>query len=492
MSAKQDIETDVFVISDLHIGGQYAGNGEGRGFRINTHIDVLTNFIDELRLRAQNTERYTELVINGDFVDFLAEETLGDTRWQAFISDQEEAIEAFKAITNRDKAFFDALRSALQAGVSLILLLGNHDVELSLPAVRAHLLKTLDIRNGAQFRFIYDGEAYVIGDALIEHGNRYDGFNVIDHDRLRRHRSAKSRQLTLRENAKFHPPPGSQLVELVMNPIKKDYGFIDLLKPETEAVVPLLIALEPGFTRDIERIWNLYRLSDLAKQHAPSAPAWPARASDIRAVGGVGADESKVSELQGLLAKHMGENELGRLLKLMRQVNEESTEAAQRISFRDDARYAWSLLKVATTGDWERRRQVLLDALRVLQNDTSFERSIETDQYLVHAKKLAAAGFRVIVFGHTHLAKEVVLENGAPYLNTGTWADLMCVPNEILNAPTDFALSHLDRFVDALRTGKFYRYVNFLPTYAHIQLNQHGQTVSAKIKDYAIGVVCKI
>ena len=35
----------VFVISDLHIGGVYANTSAGRGFRINTHVKELAEFI---------------------------------------------------------------------------------------------------------------------------------------------------------------------------------------------------------------------------------------------------------------------------------------------------------------------------------------------------------------------------------------------------------------------------------------------------------------
>ena len=76
----------------------------------------------------------------------------------------------------------------------------------------------------------------------------------------------------------------------------------------------------------------------------------------------------------------------------------------------------------------ERRMQVLLDALRTLQHDTSFDPAVEQPEWLRHAQALAEGGFRAVVFGHTHLAKQVPLAGGAVYLNTGTWADLMRLP----------------------------------------------------------------
>src|SRR5205085_9372924 len=105
----------------------------------------------------------------------------------------------------------------------------------------------LQVKPHHDFEFIFDGEAYQVGDALIEHGNRYDKWNQIYYDALRHIRSFQSRRQEVPEEYAFPPPPGSEMVRTVINPIKKEYAFIDLLKPETSAVLPILMALEPGF-----------------------------------------------------------------------------------------------------------------------------------------------------------------------------------------------------------------------------------------------------
>ena len=67
---------ELFIISDLHIGGKYPGEYESDdpGFRINTHIFELIQFIKEIIQRYRKEKTPTELIINGDFIDFLAEE----------------------------------------------------------------------------------------------------------------------------------------------------------------------------------------------------------------------------------------------------------------------------------------------------------------------------------------------------------------------------------------------------------------------------------
>ena len=62
-----------YVISDLHLGGEYGDGGrDDRGFRLCSQVPVLTAFVEALAERSGDTPR-TELIINGDFVDFLAE-----------------------------------------------------------------------------------------------------------------------------------------------------------------------------------------------------------------------------------------------------------------------------------------------------------------------------------------------------------------------------------------------------------------------------------
>ena len=63
---------------------------------------------------------------------------------------------------------------------------------------------------------------------LIEHGNRFDAWNAVPHGALRRLRSQLSRRLPTAPD--FPALPGSRLVVDVMNPLKKQYPFIDLLQ----------------------------------------------------------------------------------------------------------------------------------------------------------------------------------------------------------------------------------------------------------------------
>jgi UDP-2,3-diacylglucosamine pyrophosphatase LpxH len=245
----------VYVISDLHLGGDYPVPREPgkRGFRLCTRADAVAQFIDSL------TQKFTqqgpsELVLNGDTVDFLAERDEKPNTWSPFTADPRRAVGKLEAIIQRDQLVFHAIGRFLEKGGRLVVLLGNHDIELSLPAVRVAFRHALSVKASHDFEFLYDGEAYVVGDALIEHGNRYDAWNQIDYDALRHVRSVQSRLLDMPEEHVFIPPAGSEMVTEVINTIKLDYPFVDLLKPETAAVVPMLLASSRAFARALQRL----------------------------------------------------------------------------------------------------------------------------------------------------------------------------------------------------------------------------------------------
>src|SRR5690554_6052527 len=124
----------VFVISDLHLGGESPS--------MMSKPEQLAEFIRGLSERLSNNDT-GELVIAGDFIDFLAVEDF--KRWTP---DPDEAVAKLRETTEKPSPFapiFDAL-SELLASVSiqrLVILIGNHDTELTIPQVQAALVARL-------------------------------------------------------------------------------------------------------------------------------------------------------------------------------------------------------------------------------------------------------------------------------------------------------------------------------------------------------------
>jgi UDP-2,3-diacylglucosamine pyrophosphatase LpxH len=500
------VARQLYIISDLHLGGVYpqSGDPEDRGFRICTQGERVAELVEAVAAKPAGAPRI-ELVINGDAVDFLAEREEAPPYWSPFTADSAAAAKKLEAIVARDRRLFDAFGRLLENGHRLTLLLGNHDIELALPQVRRRLKELIGVEGRHDYEFIHDGEAYAVGDVLIEHGNRYDSFNVVTQDALRRIRSLASRNQPVPAQYAFDPPAGSKMVAAVINPIKDVYRFVDLLKPETGAVVPMLLALEPGYRSILSRVATL---ALAASKHRLAGAALPSFGGDISSemsgldgfgedMGGVsfGADISSAGPpgndpLDQVLAEALGESPRA-FLDALEPAPASYAAAAigediSTFSAVDSSLGLIQLLLGRKSASIERRLPALLKALRAVQGNQSFDRGVETaKEYLDAARDLAkVGGFRCVVFGHTHLAKKIDLGGGAWYLNSGTWADLIQFPVELLAGNETQALGLVRELVDDMQKGKLKRWTCFKPTYVRIDLDGEDHMTAAELCDY--------
>jgi UDP-2,3-diacylglucosamine pyrophosphatase LpxH len=518
---------NIFIISDLHLGGEYAlkrAPGQ-RGFRLCTCPKAIADFVGRLGARIAE-EGPNELVLNGDTVDFLAELEDGKPgSWSPFTASPERAVAKLQQIVERDACVFKAFGDYLAAGGRLTVLLGNHDIELSLPLVREALRKAIGVKKGHDFNFIYDGEAYTIGNALIEHGNRYDAWNQVDYDGLRRLRSVQSRRQTPFEKKPFVAPPGSRMVTSVVNEIKSDYPFVDLLKPETTAMVPLLLALEPGYRGRLGAIALLYYATF---SHGLSEPDKPTFAGDISNVGSaddvdqtVGHDISDAPDSNNDISdwdNDVADDELfdssdadEALKKLLRDVLGKDTDkflvglsehlpeaesgnepVGVDISMMDGVNRAWGFIRLLVSKrstSVEKRLPSLQRALRGLQDDKSFDQSTETlTEYLEAAKRIAGRGFKYVIFGHTHQPKRVALENACFYLNSGTWADVLQLPPGMISGKSRKfdaeATAPMKNFIEQIKKKDFSPWTPFNPTYVHLRVDENDRVSSATLEKF--------
>ncbi len=482
------LQRRIYVISDLHLGGEYgdtARTPHDRGFRICTHVREAAAFVDCLADFAPAPVR-TELVINGDVVDFLAEDRGDSGTWTSFIADGDEAAGAFRTISARDRAFFDALGRFLGRGHRLVVLLGNHDVELSLPAVRREFCRAIRATPAHDLEFVDGAEAYTVGDALIEHGNRYDEWNVVDHAGIMRIRAFQSRRQSIPRDREVEISAGSQMVSTVINPVKTQFQFVDLLKPEIDAVVPMLLAVAPESRSYLTTIAAHRRLAAL---HRLPAAALPARQD-------IAASPSVVDPLLAVLTRPL-KGDVERFLAELGEPAVTGPAGSNRegdiASWGDRGRQAVGLTRLLLPRGWsqtlEDRLPALLMALRVLRTDDSFNRHVENlSEYVNASRELARHGFKFVIFGHTHLARDVDLGGGARYLNSGTWADLLEVPREIVSGSWTEALAALGDYAADLAANRLDHLVRFTPTYVRLHVSDDGAVVEGTLRDYATGV----
>lgn len=484
----------IFVISDLHLGGK-------PGFQICSPQGqrLLADFI-RWTASYRTEERDVNLVLAGDIVDFLAEEP-----FEPFTPSDQKAEKKFTQIIEhtswrREDGHFDgvwhALRDYVASGGKLTLMLGNHDVELSLPATRRLLMKVLGY---GRIEFLYDNEAFVDGKVIVEHGNRYDGWNVVPHNSLRKIRSELSRKEPLTETPYI---PGSYMVVNIINRLKKDFSFVDLLKPETSAVLPLLAVLDPQSLKYVPEVLYYLRAANSVAFTQRRKPKDDENISSTLIVNEnktVKKALSSIKKAQKLAGNPAFEGEGEGANE--NNINEKS--ANENIGAKENIKTTINFIKAVTTlNDKPKQINNLYQALRAFVVDQAlhFDIGHELEEYLRAAVRLAK-DFKVIVFGHTHFAKYIKLREllmrdpllkehlnahldqllpDAVYLNSGTWADLMKLPESLLKGDEAKAKAELEKFVDAIISNreedlKNWRYMK--PTFVKIDIDdeEHPQ-----------------
>ncbi|WP_240975160.1 metallophosphoesterase family protein [Paraburkholderia aromaticivorans] len=443
----------LYVISDLHLGGT-------PGFQIFGSAGELAWLINDLATR--DPEREIALVINGDFIDFLAEPN-------ATYFDPEGAVAKLERIALQDPMFrpvFDAFPVFLQQNRRpLIVNLGNHDLELALPWVRERLTQILTkdapSSSGAHARlhFVFDGSGVqcdVGGQSVLcVHGNEVDRWNPADFEKIRQ--IGRDKQLR-RPVEPWVPNAGSRMVIDVMNPIKRKYPFVDLLKPEAEGVVPTLAACAPEAMRDFN---SAIRLANVGR-----ARAW---AGIYKPGGMLGAEElaagdpvQPVPVSGGLLnpvelPASRQECDGRAMLAVADALVRHGVDPLAFVANEQDKR----LDMVSALIKWSRdapTSEVLREALEKLDKDRSFDIA-ERDETSTLLDKEIGPDIDIIVAGHTHLARALRRRNGnGRYFNSGTWARLIRIDPETRSDPQKFA-----EVFDVLKGGDIRRSTAFAP-----------------------------
>lgn len=506
----------IYIISDLHLGGTPARDSEQEktvGFQMcpPESRQRLARFIHHI-CNAHRKDT-TELVINGDFVDFLAEETeyfettapvLSSERYESFTADPSRAVAKLRRIIQHtddgvptDDQVFEALRQFVGNGNSLTILLGNHDIELSLPAVRYALMREITRGRPARMQFLHDGEAYTQGDLLIEHGNRYDGWNAVAYGILRAYRSALSRNE--RDIIFFPPPPGSCMVTQIMNPLKAHFKFIDLLKPENEALIPVLTTLDPKTIkplRTIVRSLPLLAKKALIQPMAGGVPLNPYYIADNHAevvqqpfqflpdIYGDLIDQKTIDRSNALLAE------------VEREWQDDDKENTMHIAdggpcLKEKAVGILALISQAlplTSPTYGKLRKALISHRDTLQ--LTFKLDSESPTYLEAANRLTSSGRHIVVFGHTHLAKRIKLENGGFYLNSGTWCPTIRLPTCFYDPEQSDAsiLPQLKQFIEDLTHNQTEKWCTLCTTFVKIT-QQAGQSNAELCEFHSDGAI---
>jgi UDP-2,3-diacylglucosamine pyrophosphatase LpxH len=407
---------ELFVISDLHIS-------------VDPHSSIFGS-PDQLKVLVEHAaacakERRVGLIINGDFLDLLAcpaAEHFNAERTVDWLAEFAEEGHAFNRV-------FKALRGFAEVeNARLVVVLGNHDVELSLPAATEALLTLLTSSPAARGRTLlqFDGCGFRcrVGarTVLCLHGNEYDPWNVLDYEALRAWKRDHARA---RNPRALSANAGTRMVIEVVNVAKsKGLPFIDLLKPE-EGALPRVIAalqvLRPSL--DLGTMLNagmgIYQRKREDEERMRRGVLGPS-APHVRRVPSTGGDLLEIAEMHHVAGRFpLDVADTAPLLgpiDWLRAKTQEGALASLRASL-----------------------------VRVTRDDSTFILT-EPDATFERVRDGVGDDVSVTIAGHTHLARDIAfgLKQNRRYLNTGTWARLIQVH------PSFLAPEHFDAFLEAL------------------------------------------
>lgn len=434
---------ELYAISDLHLGGErHSAIDDFQIFRQGPRLAGLIDLIAQRR-----PDDRVALVLNGDIIDALAEDGV-----PGYIAlDEGTALRMIERIWN-DASFvmvWQALvRFLAQPRRHLILVLGNHDIELALPVVEAdlrHRLGGSDIEVQSRLVFSTHGGGFAcrVGRARVfcSHGNEVDPMNWVNQDQLGQLANAMAAGRPGRAS-EWKPNGGTRVVIDVMNKIKRHYPFIDLLKPETAAIAGVLMAIDRDTFRQIDLGDAFPILRDRLRGGSVTDHLLGAEA------GSTSAAPSPRQTADAVLQHLIGSNLRDGIQGSGGTLTSEDELLLQAGADADGGQPASARLAADGTpetlglGDYfagflgmlpksEALRRALQDCLK---DDPSFHPTSTTgdnDQF-EQMKPRIGPDIDFVITGHSHLARALQLPGGGGYYNCGTWIRLMRLKPEVL------------------------------------------------------------
>jgi UDP-2,3-diacylglucosamine pyrophosphatase LpxH len=445
-----------YVISDLHIGGGSGGQMFSSATQFKTFIDHVLKALSQLRAKRKDARML--LVINGDFVDFLAEpdaSVFNLNRSAALLRNMFERPEFSPVL--------DALRKFVAAnGTHLVITLGNHDVELALPDTSRALLELLtkkdpDLEGNIELCFDGWGYRFQVGGkrALCLHGNESDGYNFTRYDELDR----IIHDLQLFDRSEFgenwRPNAGSWFVINAINPIKHQFAFIDLLKPEFPLAATVLGVLDPT------KAAYAFTAGEAMAKAVKNELARPVSQRRMLAAGAMAGVEPiahdpglSQSDIEDRVEHALAEGTIDELIhepvdaKLL-ALRDWLTPLQKAVSWiKENSVDLTKQVASALTGAARFARfELLRTTVRPLVTDEPHDVTAlnSADKGINQSVR---AGYDIVFAGHTHIRRIAPSPDGhGLYVNTGTWAGLMSLTRSLVDSPV------FEQVYDALRTG---------------------------------------
>lgn len=414
----------VVVVSDLHVS---AGALDDFDHELESHF---VSFLEEDLARR---EYPIELVINGDFLDFVQAPPFSASDLQARSAEnhplcftQSQSLTKLTAIYNAHRPTFCALTKFLAANPAnrLVVLPGNHDPDFFWPSIRREfiklvsnddpeLAKSINIHLDSAFR------PHGCKGVWIEHGQQYDPVNSFFLAEQPCWSEDYPPILHDGDEDRLYACLGTRFLIDYLNDLDQVYPFVDNVKPFSRFVRLFLVsAVNPklGPIKAAVAGWRILGyLSNLAIAHP----------KDLLGIDGIRTkDETDLLSRIGQLARHDK--------TLFEKINHKYPSDL-------DLRL---ILKIPAEQDrflaWLSDNLYLLEEIPAKAQENLLSLSSEDDNYLSLSKSfrldetalLTAAAVRIlledreesiklVIMGHTH--EPVNKPDSLAYFNTGSW-----------------------------------------------------------------------
>jgi UDP-2,3-diacylglucosamine pyrophosphatase LpxH len=423
----------LIILSDLHLGPAEVE----WAFAESTEVAGLLDWV------AEEVSGPCHIVFAGDIFDCLLRD---DALQKARGFEPLVAPIFITSVLDSHPRLGAALRRIVRSpDHELSFLSGNHDPELILPSVQKGVESWLQPANAQPpLRWVVYGEGvrFEVGGVrvLVEHGDLFDAWNRIDHDGLR---LAVARfQRGLEVDGHYRTPVGASLFREFVLPLGSRYPWITALKPEREAVFPLIHMFLPPHQRPSFRKALGLALPSLMRSFI-STSVGKGRPAELRRAGLEGSERRRL---------------------LMDWLAGEERATARR-------------------GTEKRKVQALIRRLRNVSAEDTYFDVTAPDRNAKLVSELLNGDLDVLVCGHTHAAKAYPLGKGL-YLNTGAWQRLLQLPN---STATDFEWGS---FLDGLQSGK--PAAAWKRTFVHIFSSKRGSGAEAALlewKDFRVSTL---
>jgi UDP-2,3-diacylglucosamine pyrophosphatase LpxH len=411
------------ILSDLHLGaGSFGGANPLEDFR---HHRQFSDFLMSLRDESESAGRPMDLIINGDFIEYLQVPAVPVSEYDpraAYPEDAYRSTTEADAVLRTDlviaghRPVFEGLAGFLSERPrrTVTVIKGNHDLQLHWPGVQERIRQALGAVGPRAPLLTFAARSVLQDGVYVEHGNQYgDPLNSLDDF---------ENPVDPRHPDRLKTPVGSRFVIEFFNHVEYEKWWVDAVKP-----IPALIAygmvLEPAFALKALAVL-LTALPGMVFHPFAAGQGEPPPLEVVR-TGNV--DEVAHRYADDPAFRRELDAALGEVLQSIGPYGILTPAGGEtgRPSIRAQAMSTAGLLR-ALRGFRARVRR-LCRAGRPAPPQPDFLKAGQRisrgfSDHLVGAAQqiLRERGVSLVVFGHTHQARLDVLQGGV-YANSGTW-----------------------------------------------------------------------